>query len=273
MKIKEYPISIYSSLQLLMLTANRLTMSEKHEVPILVSLTSIPSRLSILHLTIRSLLNQTVKPENIILWLNKNLQSSIPKSLSKLENDVFKIRYENETCSHRKLVHALRHYPNKIIVTCDDDLIYHSHWLERLYKEHELNPKDIIGNECRRILYDSFNKVLPYRSWHSEPPKSCTKNTLAIGYAGTLYPPNSMHADVLRQDLYMALAPKADDLWFKAMSLKAGIKTRRSGLLAPKPIPIIRSQQEALGKTNIKQDGNRSQWQALIDYYPELIDS
>jgi len=37
-----------------------------------------------------------------------------------------------------------------------------------------------------------------------------------------------------------------------------------------KPIPILFSQKEALGKKNISENGNYYQWQALCNHFPEL---
>lgn len=44
------------------------TISEKK---IVVSLTSFPARIKKVHIVIESLLNQTIKPDKIILWLSK----------------------------------------------------------------------------------------------------------------------------------------------------------------------------------------------------------
>ena len=84
---------------------------KKEEIPVIVSLTSIPSRLSTLHLTIRSLLNQDKRPKKIILWLHHSLKKEIPKNLAALENDLFEIMYSDLICSHRKLIHSLTLFP------------------------------------------------------------------------------------------------------------------------------------------------------------------
>lgn len=271
MKLKEYPVSLYQSLKLLLTPTARLGRHARPAgVPLVVSLTSIPSRLPILHLTIRSLLRQSVRPDKLLLWLHHDLREQTPRRLTALQNGVFEIRYADQTCAHRKLVHALGAYPAHVIVTCDDDLQYRPHWLERLVAEHRAHPGAIIGHECRRIAFDGQGKAAPYRDWRSESPGASHRYTLPIGYGGTLYPPGSLHPDVTDAERYLELAPRADDLWFKAMSLRQGTTTRRSARPPAKPVPIIRSQAERLGDTNIKADGNRAQWQALLDAYPEL---
>ena len=44
---------------------------------IIVSLTSIPSRIHLTHLVIESILRQTVLPDKIVLWLSKSIKKKI----------------------------------------------------------------------------------------------------------------------------------------------------------------------------------------------------
>lgn len=268
MKLKEYPKSLYSSLKLMLTPIDKLGINAQPVVfPVIVTLTSIPSRLNTLSITVRSLLRQTTQPEKIILWLNTDLKNHVPKSLKNLEGGIFEIRYKPGTSSHRKLVFALADFPEHTLVTCDDDLIYPADWLERLVQESKNKPNCIIAHECRNITYDAHGNLLPYKYWKTAAPGESNPNTLAIGYGGTLYPPNSLDKKTTDQAQYLKLTPKADDLWFKAMAALKGTSVYRSESPNPKPIPIAFSQKIALGHTNIKQDGNRTQWQALLDYF------
>lgn len=268
MKLKEYPASLYHSIKVKLIPVASLG---KHSVEIdedlIVTLTSIPSRLHIIHITIRSLLCQTVRPRLIVLWLNENHKNKIPASLNKLISKNFVIRFISGDSSHCKLIYALKEYEDSTLVVCDDDLIYPKDWLERLLKPHNKYPENIIGHECRDVTYNENHQIEPYRNWVSAKQGESKKLTIALGYGGALYPPNSLDLKVLDEELFMTLAPKADDLWFKAMAMLKGTSVRRSEESRPKPIPIINSQKTALGKTNIKQDGNRLQWQALVDYF------
>ena len=55
---------------------------KKHSLDkeLIVSLTSYPKRFDILPITIQSLLNQTVKPDRIILWLYEKDYFRLPAS-------------------------------------------------------------------------------------------------------------------------------------------------------------------------------------------------
>jgi hypothetical protein len=135
-------------------------------------------------------------------------------------------------------------------------------------QDHLRFPQDIIAHECREIMVGSENQLLPYKKWPTTERADYTAlNLLPIGYGGVLYPPDVLHSDVVDEALYMRLAPKADDLWFKAMGLLKRVAVRRSSDPGEKPLPIIGAKGSSLATTNILQDGNRIQWQAICDYY------
>jgi len=264
MKLKEYPRSIA---QCLKLNCSPRVNHDVKRAPCVVSLTSIDSRIKTLHLVIKSLLAQSYLPRKIILWLHHDLESQLPKSLLHLEGDIFQIRFCNQFCSHRKLVLSLQEFSDEIIVTCDDDIMYDKNWLQSLYESHLKFPSDVIAQESREISVRR-GKLLPYKDWpYNETENITLPNLLPIGYGGVLYPAGAMHADTTREDLYMQLAPKADDLWFKAMSLMNGVKVRRPLNPVRKPIPIIGAKGNSLAKSNIVQDGNRTQWLAICNHY------
>jgi hypothetical protein len=269
LKLKEYIPAMMAAYKLKKIPLETLKAKNSNTIPVIVTLTSIPSRLNIIHLTIRSILNQPIKPEKILLWLHKDLKNSIPKSLSELEGDVFQIRYQDDlTSSHRKLIYSLQEFPDTTLITCDDDLIYSPEWLMSLYNEHQQHPTSVIANECRLVSYDTDGELLPYKQWKMQKDSDIAdKRLLPIGYGGVLYPPHSLHIDATNQELFLKLAPKADDLWFRMMSYLNGTEVRRPKQPSPKPTPIAGSQKVSLKKTNVRQDGNRSQWKALCEHY------
>lgn len=267
--VKELPFSIYHTLVLRVSSVDRMIRG-KETLPIVVSLTSIPDRLSTLDIVIRSLFRQTHLPEKIVLWLNEDLKNRLPKNLSRLQNHIFEIRYSPLTCSHRKLILSLEHFPDMPIITCDDDLIYHKEWLFKTYQEHLRYPNDIIANETTQIKYDDKGRFLPFIEWRERETNYPALSLLPIGARGILYPPRSLHPTVLDQDLFLTLTPKADDLWFKAMALLQGTVSRQSNNPPQIPYPIIGSQKHALHKENVRKRKNEEQWEALANHF-ELI--
>ena len=268
MKLTELPKSLYNSIKLAYKPLKSFNEDTKERIPVIVSLTTIPSRIKTLHITIRSLLNQDVLPEKIVLWLNDDYKSGIPSALKTLLGDTFEIRFSPYTFSHRKLIHSLESFPNKTIITCDDDLIYHPTSLKLLYQEHINNPGVVIGNRCRQITFDQNNNLLPYLKWPFVKEQNTNdKLLIPVGAFLVLYPANVLDKTYNNIALINELAPKADDLWFKAMALLNNRLSIQAQHAAPLPIPIMATQKHSLKKSNTKLDYNRVQWKQITEYF------
>lgn len=66
--------------------------------------------------------------------------------------------------------------------------------------------------------YPTLNNGIPqgYHSWEEYDfySEANSKFLIPIGYGGILYPPKALYKDVIKDDLFLKLSPKADDLWF-----------------------------------------------------------
>ncbi|WP_370979248.1 glycosyltransferase family 2 protein [Agaribacterium sp. ZY112] len=268
MKLKEYPSSLWRSWQLKRLPISSLLADHKEDDnEVIISLTSIPSRFGTIPLVLRSLLSQSTRPAKVVLCLHESAKSQIPKSLKQFESERFEIAYASWDSSHLKLVRTRELYPEATIVTCDDDLMYAEDWLQRLLDEHKQHPTEIIAHQARRVRYNADGELLPYKQWSSEVEGQSHDDTLALGYGGVLYPAHCLSEEFNDVELFSELTPKADDLWFKAMSFRQGSKVRRSAQPLPKPQPIAFSQRVALKKSNIRRDFNREQWLRLEQHF------
>jgi hypothetical protein len=266
-KAKSFFRSVFTAARLACISSGQLGKNASSaEVEVVISLTSIPSRLSSLHLTIKSLLDQSISFEKVVLWLHQDLKDTLPPALQTLQEKRFEIHYSATTEPHRKLVETLKLHPDRVIVTCDDDMMYPRDWLFRLLESWRHTPDDIVAHRCRRIRMEN-GEILPYKTWHSEPEGKSSALTLALGWGGVLFPPGSLDARVLDRDAYMRLSPNADDLWYKAMASLKGTAMRKSRDPYPAPIPIIASQSMSLGRKNIGEDQNRVQLSALAKEY------
>ena len=143
----------------------------KRNPQIIVSLTSFPDRIPFIYKTISSLLNQTLKPDMVILWLAKEqfpqLENNLPDELLELKKYGLTIKWCNNIRSYKKLVPAIKEYPNDIIITADDDIYYDKTLIELLYKSYEKEPQYIHCHRCTKIFYKNFKKVL------TKPQVSC----------------------------------------------------------------------------------------------------
>ncbi len=196
---------------------------------ITVSLTSFGGRIDYVHLVIESLGMQTVKADRIVLWLSEDEFSpeTIPVMLNRMKARGLEIGYCKDLKSYNKIIPSLKKYPDDLIITVDDDIIYPEYMIEKLYKAYKKEPGVIHCHRGHRMSISENGKLKPYREWEWEcnyPDESFM--IFPTGVGGVLYYPGCFAEEVINEDMFMDLCPTADDVWLKAMSLKKGIKCR-----------------------------------------------
>ena len=197
---------------------------------IIVSLTSYPKRTNNLEIVkcIESIINQTLKPDKIILYLTSsqypNKLDDIPEHLfSFYENKDIDIQFRNDIIKpHTKWFYAFQEYSNDIIITVDDDIIYPNTLFESLYNEWKNNQNCIIASRCHIITYANgrarkYKKFIQYKTLnHSH--KLYNENLFLTGVGGVLYnvalfnKENLFNLDVI-QDIYLTV----DDVYLNKM--------------------------------------------------------
>lgn len=211
--------------------------------PVTISLTSISSRIGQVEPVIRSLLEQSPAPDHVMLVISQEpylLDEGIPLEALPLgvrqlwAEGRLELVYAPNTGPYRKLLPALRRYAGeeRLIVTADDDMIYPRHWLAGLvetYRRHRC----VVAHRCRAIAVED-GRFLPYARWPllpagpdafgALPPDLRGLFTIATGVRGVLYN-NRFFPDLELLEELRALAPRQDDLAFKAVTMSAGIPT------------------------------------------------
>lgn len=245
---------------------------------LVISLTSYPARINTINQTIESLLNQTIKPQKIVLWLAKeqfpNKEEDLPKQLLDLVNNNFNffIEYCDDIKSYKKLIPALKEYSDSIIVTADDDLIYEKDWLEKLYKAYEKEPKMIHCHRAHRILFDKKKQIKPYIKWKFEISNvKPSFNNFLTGVGGVLYPPNVLHPDIFKGEVFKDLAPMADDIWFWAMAVLNNTKINVIKNNCKVLEYVEGTQEDCLWATN-RTGKNDEQLKNVLNRYPEILE-
>ena len=84
---------------------------------------------------------------------------------------------------------------------------------------------------------------------------------------GILYPPGALNSQITDYELALKLAPKNDDLWFKAMALLNNTTIRLSENPSKVFIPIPGTQKISLKKINVVKNFNVDQWNDLTEYF------
>jgi hypothetical protein len=258
--------------------------TEKRNPKIIVSLTSYPARIPRIHYTIISLLKQTVKPDEVILWLGKeqfpNRNEYFPNELIKLLEHGLTIKYCKDIRSYTKLVPALQEYPDDIIVTADDDIFYPNYWFELLINSYKQDQTVIHCHRAHKITFTQNGNMCSYNDWkgaieYNETVTSYTNFLTGVG--GVLYPPRTLYSDVTNESLFMKLAPTADDVWFWTMAVMNStkicvVKNNIGKMLSNTPIEykdIISP--GGLGSINVLQSQNDVQIKQILKHYPQIL--
>lgn len=246
---------------------------------VVVSMTSFPAAISYAAQAIRSILNGSVLPDKLVLYLTFSQfgESGIPEELKSLSesNPVFEIRnYDRDIRSYRKLIPALIDFPEAIIVTVDDDVAYHRHMLRDLLRLHAKYPHAVLAHRVRHIkLGRPYRKWKKYR-WYSFLLRRIHQNftNLQTGVGGVLYPPHSLKSDMLDVDLFTEIAPCTDDIWFWAAGVANGFPVIPVPFGRNKPHDLEKPKEISLKMFNFKGkiDNNALVLNAIIERYPEI---
>jgi len=251
----------------------------------IISLTSYPGRINTVHLAIKSLLNQTVKTEKCILWLAEEEfpagEKGLPKVLLDLTNAGLSIEWCNNLKSYKKLIPALMKYPEKIIITFDDDTIYNKRAVESLYECHCKYPNDIIAHRVYRKYFDGNNNLVifpgqiyydnksaMYRNFNAIKEASFF-NRLGSG-GGTLFPPGSLHSEALNEQKFLSLIPTNDDIWFWLQGVHKKTKVRVPDIHFHNLQSIPNSQETGLTHINTKNVFYQ-QLNNILNAYPVIL--
>lgn len=236
---------------------------------LIVSLTTYEKRLYDVYATIESIMQQSIKPNRIVLWLQHDMRKiSLPLTLKKQMVRGLEIRFCKDVKSYKKLVYALKAFPNDIIITIDDDVIYRYDMIENMINAYLDAPDFIYGNRIKEIGIDENEKLMPYNTWKTiTDARKSSLRYIATGVGGILYPPHKLDMDVLNERLFVKMCPTADDIWFKSMAIKAGTPYRTVNFHNPVFIENPMLQATALYKGNVNQNRNDVQLQKVFKYY------
>jgi hypothetical protein len=197
------------------------------ESNVIISLTSFGDRVGNLHLCFESLFRQSTAPSRIVLWLAEDEYciETIPDSLKKFIYLGLEIRFCEDLRSHKKYYYTLKLWPDSIIVTVDDDVYYPEDMLEKLIHSYQNHPQCISCYRAHLIRGDESG-ILPYVKWGFASPgdRGPSHKLMAVGVGGVLYPPGSLHPDVLDKYLLKRFCFYADDIWLKLMAFRMGTK-------------------------------------------------
>ncbi|MBD5261925.1 MAG: hypothetical protein HDS38_07345 [Bacteroides sp.] len=248
--------------------------SDLCEIPVVVSLTSYGRRVSsVVYYALVSILNQTVKPQRIILWLDDTWsKKTLPKKLLSLERFGVEYKFCRDLKSYKKLLPTLNEISEYPIVTVDDDVMYEPNFLKSLYDSYLAEPDKIHCTHAVSPILKSENQFESYIKWPEYIKNdSHTDYIFPIGEGGVLYPPKSLYKDVTDFDLALSLCPNADDIWFWIMALKNGTKHKvvdlKKVFYSFDALYQFLHKGSALTHSNAKKNKNDEQLKQVVSYY------
>ena len=242
------------------------------ESRIIVSLTSYPARINSVWLTVASLLQQTMKPNKVVLWLAEEQfpGHEIPVSLKRLQKRGLEIRFCEDLKPHKKYYYAMQEYPEYCIITADDDIFYPEDHIERLWKGHEKYSDAVICHWSHRIELDGQREFIAYDDWPDNGEEEPSFATLAVGCNGILYPPGCLPEETFDKNKIKELSLNADDLWLKCMGIMNGYKTVNCNKTVLIYYNVLSTMKSGLWKNNTGVSRNNDKiWNKLMEAYPE----
>lgn len=121
----------------------------------------------------------------------------------------------------------MQEYPDDLVITVDDDMLYEPRLVARLLASYARYPDAVSARRVHRMAKKTDGTIAAYNDWEYEC-KAFSRPQLDMfsttGF-GTLFPPHCMDARVLDQELFMRKCDAADDVWLKFMQLKKGTPT------------------------------------------------
>lgn len=249
---------------------------------LIVSLTSFPERLQDIHFSLYSILTQKLKPDKVILWLAKsqfpNYEKNLPQTLLSLKENGLLIKWCDDWGPYKKLLPALKLYPNDIIVTADDDIFYSNDWLKKLYDNHIKYPNTIIAHRAKRVSFNNGKILEKYNKWPFSDDSEPSFLNFCTNGGGTLFPPNSLSKLVLDYNLARKLCGNSDDIWIWGMAILNNTKIKVIEGNMPK-INCVNPAREVgllnqttLWSTNSK-GSNDIHLKNLINKFPKILDN
>ncbi len=147
-------------------------------------------------------------------------EDDLPRELLALRSERFEIRWTKNIRSYKKLIPALKDFPDDVIITFDDDIFYHHEVIERLLIGWKKEPYCIQCHRATTVLIDDAGNVKFSRTYYDQP--ACSHKFTGVG--GVLYPPHSLSKEIFDEEKFMTLAPTNDDVWFWTIALLNGYR-------------------------------------------------
>lgn len=194
----------------------------KRETPIIVSIYASEAQSKMLPITLYSLLNQTIKPDRLILWLDDSQidLNVLPYEITQFIKNGLEICLVNGLGSYTAIMSSLKRYDDSINVFAENGYYYDRDWLKKLYVSYISYSKDVQVHKAHLIKMKNRKENFLEVDWGNIVEKESAEFTNYIDKSGgILLPPKIFSSEVLREDVFFKYLPNNIELWIWVMSL------------------------------------------------------
>lgn len=210
---------------------------------LVVTLTTIPSRVPLLARTLRSLLDQSCPPDRILVaWPTRLRRTGEPYPMPDLPEGVEAIACDDEGPA-TKILQALRLEPHAALVVVDDDVIYPRAFLQTLLEAHREDPAAALGWRGWQLRPGVDPRDL--RHVFATALKQPCEVDILLGTWGYLVPSGSLDGEVFRFEGWPEGLRWCDDVWISGHLARRGV-SRKVVVARALPVETPASRLQAL---------------------------
>ncbi|MBB3229559.1 glycosyltransferase [Halomonas stenophila] len=219
---------------------------------VIVSCTTTAQRLGMLFYAVESIKKQRVLPSRIQVNISREPylgDTGIKEVSDWLNHELVDVKWVDNIGPFRKLLPAINGCSdNDLVVTMDDDILYHPEWLGNLLKSASTHYDCIVCARARYMKQSLLGGWQNYSHWHLASKATRALSMLPTGGAGAVYRRSLLDLDFLNDPRFLEISPTTDDLWFRMASLRKGVPVHVDPEIDAKNIYLIHH--DGLGKVN-----------------------
>lgn len=153
------------------------------EEEVIVSLTSYGERISRILPTLDTLLNQSRKPDRVVLYV---AHEDMPLVTDEIRERC-EVRECQDTRSHKKF-NGFFDFPDAFVATADDDLLYKPDWLEVLMRASQINRNCVTAHNTFLLTREGWGRPTTRRD--NSASLHGRLNSYVMSGGGVLRPPH-----------------------------------------------------------------------------------
>lgn len=244
---------------------------------VIVSMATIPSRMSRLEENMPSILNQSYHFDTLIINILDDLSDDEYKfyeKIKKLDARITLNKCNKKWRSCNKLLPTLKSHPDDVIITIDDDIYYPVDCFKLLIEQYEKTPDCIIAHEINPLLLNNEKNYIDFINGYDIMLMQKEFGKYLSGC--TLYPPHVFDdTDIFDYDKMMYCTNAThDELWFWVQSTLKNVKCVGLNYVRSFDPEVITPYQEdefKLSSINIQPEINKKYMDAINEMYGEKL--